>query len=290
MDAGNKIRRRDLLRNLGAFAASGVLVNSGKPEEVRAEAQNVAAGPDRPRVLAYIGDRYHNPDYIHVALSRLFRELDLPVDFTINFEEIDAARLQKYRLFVNLGSPLSWPNGYLGPDIYSYTSSLENPEDWTGAKMEGAITEAQGQAIIDFVQAGNGLYAYHQCGYTSLYSKNYREVMGGVTLAHPPLRPFKVKVVNHEHPITQGVQDFMVNDEQHFLTFDKDPKYLILQSENIDGLTHGKHGTTAPGGWAYDYGKGRVVYTAVGHTIHALWNPEYLKVQKNAVRWLLRMA
>jgi hypothetical protein len=156
--------------------------------------------------------------------------------------------------------------------------------------MAGAITEEQGKAIRDYVRAGNGLYAYHQCGYTSLYSKNYREVMGGSTLGHPPLRPFKVKVLNPEHPITQGVQDFMVNDEQHFLTYDKDPKYLILQSENIDGLTHGKHGATAPGGWAYDYGKGRVVYTSVGHTIHALWNPEYLKIQKNAVRWLLRMS
>jgi type 1 glutamine amidotransferase len=284
------MKRREMLRNLGALAASGVIVNAGRPDEVRAATQNPAAGADRPRVLAFIGDRYHNPDYIHVALSRLFRELDLPVDFTINFEEIDAARLQKYRLFVNLGSPLSWPNGYLGPDAYSYASALENADESLPAKMEGAITEEQGKAIIDFVQAGNGLYAYHQSGYTSLYSKNYREVMGAVTLGHPPLRPFKVKVVNHEHPITQGVQDFMVNDEQHFLTYDKDPKYVILQSENIDGLNHGKLGATAVGGWAYDYGKGRVVYTAVGHTIHALWNPEYLKIQKNAVRWLLRMA
>jgi len=283
------MKRRDVLRNLGVLAASGVLGDAGKAGEVHAVTQNVTSGPDRPRVLAFIGDRYHNADYIHVALSRLFRELDLPIDFTINFEEINTARLRPYRLFVNLGSPLNWPGGYLGPDFYPYTSYLENSSDWPEAKMEGAITEEQGQAIIDFVRAGNGLYAYHQCGYTSLFSKNYREVMGGITLHHPPLRPFKVKVINHQHPITEGVQDFMVNDEQHFLTYDKDPQNLILQSENIDGLTHGEHGTTAHAGWAYDYGKGRVVYTSVGHTIHALWQPEYIKIQKNAVRWLLRM-
>ena len=97
-------------------------------------------------------------------------------------------------------------------------------------------------------------------------------------------------MVNREHPITQGVQDFMVNDEQHYLTYDKESKYVILRSENIDGLNYGSHGTTAIGGWAYDYGKGRVVFTAVGHTIHALWQPEYFKIQKNAVRWLLRMS
>jgi len=99
--------------------------------------------------------------------------------------------------------------------------------------------------------------------------------------------------VNKQHPITQGVQDFMVNDEQHFVTYDKDPQYIFLRSENIDGLTElfeGKDlGPKAIAGWAYDFGKGRVVFTAVGHTLHALWQPEYFKLQKNAVRWLLKL-
>ena len=82
----------------------------------------------------------------------------------------------------------------------------------------------------------------------------------------------------------------MVNDEQHYVTYDKESKYVILKSENIDGLNFENHGATAVGGWAYDHGKGRVVFTAVGHTIHALWQPEYFKIQKNAVRWLLRMS
>ena len=88
------------------------------------------------------------------------------------------------------------------------------------------------------------------------------------------------------------MQDFIVNDEQHFVTYDKDSKYILLRSENIDGLTdiiEGRDlGSKAIAGWAYDFGKGRVVFTAVGHTLHAMWQPEYFKVQKNAVRWLLK--
>ena len=68
-------------------------------------------------------------------------------------------------------------------------------------------------------------------------SKNDREVMGGAYLDHPALRPFKSSVVNKEYPITCGVQDFMVNDEQQFVTYDKDSQYTILRSDNIDGLT-----------------------------------------------------
>jgi hypothetical protein len=87
--------------------------------------------------------------------------------------------------------------------------------------------------------------------------------MGGAYVGHPPLRPFQVRVVNKEHPITQGIQDFMVNDEQHYVTYDK-------------------------AGWAYEYGKGRVVFTAVGHTNHAMWVPAHFALQKRAVRWLLK--
>ncbi len=242
---------------------------------------------DPARVLALVGDRYHNSDYIRTALGRLFRDLGLPIDFTINFSEIDAARLKGYQLFVIFRDGLNWPNGYLEPNDYCYSSDLENP-DWPKEEYQGWITEDQGKAIKEFVQAGGGFYAYHNSSNVSLFSKNLREVMGGAYLGHPPLRPFKVKVVNHEHPLTQGIQDFMVNDEQHYVAYDKDPKNILLRSENIDGLNYETYGSTAISGWAYDYGKGRVVFTAVGHTLHALWQPEYYKLQKNAVRWLLK--
>jgi type 1 glutamine amidotransferase len=118
------------------------------------------------------------------------------------------------------------------------------------------------------------------------------------------LRPFKVRIVNKNHPVTQGIEDFMVTDEQHYLIYDKDPKNILLHSENLDGLTFTPNsqdpnvsnpvppknlGTTSVSGWAHEYGKGRVVFTAMGHTNHVMWQPEYFKMQKNAVRWLLKM-
>jgi hypothetical protein len=59
-----------------------------------------------------------------------------------------------------------------------------------------------------------------------------------------------------------------------------------------DGLTYpaGKDGqpsNTCEAAWAYDYGKGRACFFAPGHAMTALWNPEYEKMQKNAVKWLL---
>jgi type 1 glutamine amidotransferase len=280
------IPRRRLLKSAGALASAGVLL---KPY---GKSTTFPADDNRPRTLALIGDRYHNADYIRVALNRLFRELNLPIDYTINYDQISARLLASYRLFVVLRDGMIWPQGYLEPNDYEYSHELENSGDWSKERSEPWITEEQGAAIKDFVQAGGALYALHNSSHISLSSKNYREVMGGAYIDHPALRPFKVSVVNKEHPITRGVQDFIVNDEQHFVTYDKDPRYILLRSENIDGLTdisEGRDlGTKAIAGWAYDFGKGRVVFTAVGHTLHALWQPEYFKLQKNAVGWLLR--
>ena len=156
----------------------------------------------------------------------------------------------------------------------------------------------------DFVAAGNGFYSLHNNAFVSRSSKSYREVQGGLALSHPPLRPFKVRIVNQEHPVTRGIQDFMIVDEQHYLIYDKDPKNILLRGENLDGLTFAPSpedlegsnvgpmqnlGTVSISGWAHEYGKGRVVFTALGHTVEAMWQPEHLKMQANAVRWLLKM-
>ena len=290
MGARSKASRRRLLAGIGALAGSGILGKAESTSGVEAMPADRSNRSDPARVLALVGDRYHNADYIRTALNRLFLELNLSIVFTINFSEIDAAHLEGYRLLVVFRDGLNWPKGYLEPDDYSYSSYLENSEEWPKEEYQGWISEEQGKAIKEFVQAGGGLYAYHNSSNVSLFSKNFREVMGGAYLGHPPLRPFKVKVVNHEHPITQGIQDFMVNDEQHYVTYDKDPKDILLRSENIDGLEFETYGTTAISAWAYDFGKGRVAFTAVGHTLHALWQPEYYKIQKNTVRWLLKMS
>jgi len=241
------------------------------------------------RALALIGDRYHNADYIRVALTRTFEGLDIGVDYTIQVEQLSADVLERYQLFVCLRDGMIWPGGYLGPDAYTaYERDLENPGDFPEPKPQDWLREEQAFALKAFVRSGNGFYSLHNNSHVSLSSKTYRDVMGGAYIGHPPLRPFRVRVVNAAHPITQGVSDFFVNDEQHYVNYDKDPKYILLEAENVDGLTFENLGAKSIAGWAYEYGQGRVVFTAPGHTIHALWAPEYVKLQRRAIRWLLK--
>lgn len=252
-------------------------------------ALGMARAQSPARVLALIGDRYHNADYIRVALTRMFDGLGVRVDYTIDYERLSRNALKGYQLFLCLRDGMIWPGGYLGPDAYTaYEQGLENRQDFPPAKPQSWLTEEQAMALKEFVNAGGGFYSLHNNSHVSLSSKTYREVQGGAYIGHPTLRPFKVRVVNANHPITAGVRDFMVNDEQHFVEYDKSRKYVLLEAENIDGLTFESYGAKSIAGWAYDYGRGRVVFTSLGHTIHALWAPEYLKLQRRAVQWLLK--
>jgi hypothetical protein len=280
--SGDGFSRRSVVRG-ASLAAGGGLIGLAAGES--AQSQTVRG---KPRALALIGDRYHNADYIRVSLDKVFGALDIAVDYTIAYETISAELLKNYQLLVILRDGMIWPDGYLGPDAYNYEANLETPGTFPDPKPVFWMKEDQGVAIRDFVNAGGGFYALHNCSHISLTSKAYRDVMGGAYDGHPPQRPFQVRATANKHPITDGITPFTVNDEQHYPIYDKDPRYVILEAENIDGLKFEDKGTKAVAGWAYDYGKGRVVFTMPGHNIHVMWQPQYLEIQKRSLRWLLR--
>jgi type 1 glutamine amidotransferase len=245
---------------------------------------------ERAPILALIGDRYHNVDYIRLNFNRLFAELGVAYEYTTNYEwftDEDAvdALLAGRRLLVVGRDGLIFP--------YSYYST-QLMDDFPHGTPTTWVTEGFGRAVKRFVEAGGSLYAWHNNLSVSTFSDTYRAVTGGVYDGHPAERPWKVEVVNRDHPITRGVADFVVTDEQHFPIFDRSDDELLLRGVNIDGLTFDSDsgavtkGTISATAWAYPYGDGRVVMSAIGHNLDALWKPDSWLFQKNAVRWLLR--
>jgi type 1 glutamine amidotransferase len=250
-----------------------------------------APAAEKATAFALVGDRWHNSDYIRTALGEtLGKELGLSIDFRDEVKLLSAETLSGYKLLIVFRDGMLIPGGYLQPELTNYYSPIvsEPPLPEMDSHEVFWITPEQGRAVKEFVAQGGGALFYHNTPYISPHNDDFRDVLGAVTEEHPPLRPFKVKIVNRDHPITRGVEDFVVSDEQHFVNYQKDPKYLLLQSVNENGLTFKNLGNSSAAGWAYDYGKGRVCYLAPGHVITSLWNPEYKKLQRNAVQWLLQ--
>lgn len=247
--------------------------------------------------FALVGDRYHNSDYIRTGLTRtIAKELGVSIDFTDETSLLNAETLNGYKLLIILRDGMLWPDGYGGDESTNagWVSTgrpklvSDPPLPEARARSEYWMKPEQGKAVREFVEAGGGALFLHNTTNVSLANADFRDAMGGAYTGHPPIRTFKVKVTNPDHPITLGVKDFVVTDEQHYMIYDKDPKFLFLETVNEDGLTYQSYGAKAPGGWAYDYGKGRVCYMSPGHMLTDLWNPEYVKLQHNAVRWVLR--
>jgi hypothetical protein len=262
--------RRSMLGYMAALPAAGL---------------PAAAARKKATAFALVGDRYHNSDYIRTALGKtLVKDMGLSIDFTDEVKLLNAENLARYKLLIIFRDGMLWPDGY--PEERAPAS--EPPVPKREQKDVPWITAQQGKSVKDFAAKGGGILFYHNVTYISPYNQDFRDVLGAVTHGHPPLRPYKVKVVNPEHPVTRGVREFVVADEQHFLAYEKDPRFVLLRSVNEKGLTYQNWGDSCEAGWAYDYGKGRICYLAPGHTISALWNPEYEKIQRNAARWLLR--
>jgi hypothetical protein len=235
--------------------------------------------------FALIGDRYHNSDYIRTALTKTLGEgAGLTIDFTDEVTRLSADTLSDYRLLILFRDGMMWPEGY-GEEPVGEPEAARR-----AARIVPWMSEAQGEAVRDFVWDGGAALLYHNVTYIATDNAPFRGALRAATLGHPPVRSYRVRVADADHPITAGVSDFLVTDEQHYMTYDGDPADVLLRSVNEDGLEFGDHGAECEAGWAFEEGEGRVCYLAPGHTIPALWNPEYVKVQQNAVRWLLRQA
>ena len=295
MNDSKSVSRRSAIGRLGMAGAAAALGTGLSPLGARGVARG--AGGRKADVFALVGDRWHSFDYIRTALTRtLVKESGATVTFTPDPGLLTAETLAAHRLLVMLCDGMRFPGGYTSPYPFMDPDKVkivsEPPLPAFDEKPEMWITPEQGKAIRAFVERGGSAWFFHNASYISGTNADFRHVEGALFTGHTAFRPYKMKVVNHDHPITRGVSDFVVTEEQHYVIYDKDPKDVLVRSVNEERLEfktekYGNQGSTCEACWAYEYGRGRVCFMAPGHTIPGFWNPEYIKLQKNALRWLL---
>lgn len=210
--------------------------------------------------LILAGDRYHRAEDAFEGVGPAIEAAGLAVEYTTDFTSIDADRLAGKRFLCILRDGMEWPDGPEKPHRV-----------WMQPHQE--------EAIERFVADGGAFMPLHNAGWAYPWQNGYRRVTGGYYQGHPPIQPFDVFVAQPAHPITQGVTDYRITDEQHFIWFDYDRVELLLRSRGTDGRE-------SAAGWAYRYGKGRVAYLANGHTLEILRHPMVQRLLHNAAKWL----
>jgi type 1 glutamine amidotransferase len=157
--------------------------------------------------------------------------------------------------------------------------------------MWQSITPEQAKVFSDCIRQGKPLVALHHsiCAFDEW--PEYFKIIGGKYFHKPTVVDgkeyaacsyqhdlhFTIKIVDKNHQITKGLNDFEVFDETY--------KGYYVEPGVKPLLTTSEPSSTPVIGWTKTYGKARVVTIQSGHDVPTFENPDFRKLLKQAVEW-----
>ncbi|MAG35348.1 MAG: hypothetical protein CL878_03740 [Dehalococcoidia bacterium] len=156
-------------------------------------------------------------------------------------------------------------------------------------------TEAAPMAALwAAVRAGTPYLGLHGAAFTVQQVSDGPEAIGAM-YEEPHLRrqPLTVQIEDGDHPITTGVESFIIEDEPYRLTPLEPSTLQVLASYSDRALNRQtRHGTiAAQGDWPVLFtrqlGAGQMHTNVLGHDRQALTNSSYRRLVVQAVAWLL---
>jgi len=176
-------------------------------------------------------------------------------------------------------------NIYSSPEIHSFDVLIFYD-------MVQEINEDQKLAFLKLLNTGKGMIFLHHSLVSYQEWDEYEKIIGGrfyqstnkedsirfvqSTYRHDVKIP--VQIVSRDHPITRGIDDFVIHDEVY-------GNYKILSKVNpLITTTHPKSEKVI--GWTNTYGKSRIVYIQLGHDHHSYDDPNYRRLIKQSINWV----
>ncbi|GIP31420.1 ThuA domain-containing protein [Paenibacillus sp. J2TS4] len=214
------------------------------------------------KLFALLEDRYHPAERSRAPLTASADSVPCDLEISTDVEQFPWDRLNSFDGIV------------IGRDALLVENGIRTDRLW--------CPEERQQQLASYVNQGGGLIAIHSG--LAQYPKDgtYRKLVKGTFTHHPPgTDKLLVQMTDSEnHPVTSGISDWEITDEQYFIDGDADTAILAeLVAEN---------GEKAPAVWAHPYGKGRVCVLTPGHTAETWANPNMIRLITNSIRWTTR--
>lgn len=209
------------------------------------------------RVLILSGDNHRFVDSAAVIHDFLVADGDLSVELIEDQNVLASSQLNEFDVCV-FGT--------------GFTRRIRHSDDTI--TMQQDLTPEQEDGLFEFVSGGKGLVGIH--GTAWKVGARAVDLIGGHANWHPPGGTFTVHIEDSTHPITQGIEDFEVEDEIYMSAYD--PYLHILATAEWSNQDH-------PMAWVKSYGKGRVFYTTLGHGPGTFQRPAMQKLIKQGLTW-----
>ncbi|MEZ4860752.1 MAG: ThuA domain-containing protein [Caldilineaceae bacterium] len=174
-------------------------------------------------------------------------------------------------------------------DIYLNTEFMHSLDLVTPIWTMGTITKEQEKGLLTAIASGVGLAGWHG-GMADAFRNNteYQWMVGGQWVAHPGnIIDYKVNIIDHNDPITAGLQDFDMHSEQYYMHVD--PANQVLATTTFTGEhAHWVKGTVMPVVWKRMWDQGKVFYSSLGHVAKDFNVAEAKEIQIRGMMWASR--
>ena len=139
------------------------------------------------------------------------------------------------------------------------------------------------QNLENFVNNGKGFTVSHLASASFKEWDGFKKLCGRYwvmnTSGHGPRAIFKAKVADRQSPITQGLDDFDVDDELYAKLQGDAPIHVLVTADS--DWSH----KTEPLAFTLESGRGRVFHETFGHDAKALANPSVQKLIQRGCEW-----
>jgi uncharacterized protein len=148
------------------------------------------------------------------------------------------------------------------------------------------IEKSEVDNLCAAVRGGVGLAGMHGLMCDSFRNEpEYQFMTGGQWVSHPGnIIDYRITVAKPDDAIMKGIKDFDYRSEQYYMHID--PAIEVLATTTFTG----EHcdfvkGVVMPVVWKKIYGKGRVFYSALGHTADEFAVPEMKAMLERGMLW-----
>ncbi|MDQ0321959.1 type 1 glutamine amidotransferase [Pararhizobium capsulatum DSM 1112] len=143
--------------------------------------------------------------------------------------------------------------------------------------------------LVAAVAGGTGLAGFHGTMCDSFRNEpDYQFMTGGQWVAHPGnIIDYRIDITKPDDPIVSGIGSFGYRSEQYYMHVDPTNEVLATTTftgEHLDFID----GVVMPVVWKRRYGKGRVFYSALGHTADEFDVPQMRTIVERGLLWATR--
>jgi type 1 glutamine amidotransferase len=144
------------------------------------------------------------------------------------------------------------------------------------------LNDEQQEAFRKYIEAGGGLAGVHAAVYGDVATEGnwpwYGEAMCAASTNHSAIVPAVIDVEDAKHPSTAPLPKRWSRTDEWY-NFIASPRSKVRVLASLDETTYkgGTMGKDHPVAWCKEVGKGRVWYTALGHTEASFSEPLFLQ-------------